>query len=631
MTTFRTNPLSLKGLLKECEEGKIQLPDFQRSWVWDDGRIRGLIASISLGFPVGALMMLDTGGPVQFKPRKLEGLPVEPRVAPQHLLLDGQQRMTSLYQTTMRREVVETITSRRVKVRQWYYIDIQKALDPEVEREDAIIATPEDRKIKSNFGKKVDTDLSSPEQEYDHLMFPVNRVFDWDQWQDGFGDYWIAKGDLDKRAVFRTFKDEVLKNFDGYLIPVIALGSDTSKEAVCLVFEKVNTGGKPLDAFELVTAMYAADGFELRKDWLGGEGVEGRERRLKKFRVFEKISATEFLQAISLLHTLERRKQAQERGLSGRELPQVSATRQSLLDLPLSAFQKYAELVEEGFVRAAKFLHSLRIYREFDLPYQAQIVPLAAVLATIGAKWDHEGPRQKLTLWFWNGVFGELYGSAIESRFAKDIAELPAWIDGGPEPSTVTEATFRSDRLRGMISRVSAAYKGVNALLMRQGAEDFRSGQAFDHTVFFNENVDIHHIFPRDWCKKQRLNPLVFDSIINKTPLTARTNRILGGVAPSVYVGRLEKGDRDTPPIPAERLNGYLKTHLIDPAHLRTDDFESFMAVRQEALLGLIQQAMGKVAYKPDALDIEEMAAETEADPDSFASDDALTDTTKAA
>jgi uncharacterized protein with ParB-like and HNH nuclease domain len=97
-STFQTNPFDLNKLLEDCQRGILQLPDFQRSWVWDEDRIKSLIASISRAFPVGALMSLDTGGPVNFKPRPVEGAPSEARqIVPQSLLLDGQQRMTSLY------------------------------------------------------------------------------------------------------------------------------------------------------------------------------------------------------------------------------------------------------------------------------------------------------------------------------------------------------------------------------------------------------------------------------------------------------------------------------------------------------------------------------------------------------
>src|SRR5215831_1262161 len=106
--------------------------------------------------------------------------------------------------------------------------------------------------------------------------------------------------------------------------------------------------------------------------------------------------------------------------------------------------------------------------------------------------------------------------------------------------------------------RLSAAYKGMNALLMKEGTQDFRSGQKFDHAVFFGENVDIHHIFPQSWCKTHGIQPAAFDSIINKTPLSYKTNRMIGGVAPSEYLRKLEAGDRTTPQIDPTLLDGYL-------------------------------------------------------------------------
>lgn len=602
-STFQTNPFDLHKLLDDCHHGIIQLPDFQRSWVWDEERIKSLIASVSRAFPVGALMSLDTGGPVNFKPRPVEGAPTNAKqTPPQSLLLDGQQRMTSLYQVTLRNDVVETVTPKNKKVKRWFYIDIRKALDLSVDREEAIVGVPEDRVIRTDFDRKILLDLSAPEKEYALLMFPLTQVFDWDRWQDGFDKYWRGDQHESIREEFRTFKRQILENFKYYRVPVISLDRSTSKEAVCAVFEKVNTGGKPLDAFELVTAMYAALGHELRKDWYGDDGSKGRRRRFaetlrpagSESGIIAGVSNTDFLQAISLFHTRDRRRAAEKAGKEGKELPAVPCNRQALLNLPLEAYKQYEKQVEQGFVRAAKFLH---IYRIFDLPYQSQIVPLAAILADIGESWEHDSDRSKLVQWYWNGVFGELYGSAVETRFARDFMEVPPWLNGGPAPSTVSETLFRADRLKTMRMRLSAAYKGVNALLMKEGAEDFRSGQKFDHTVFFGENVDIHHIFPQDWCKKNGIGPNVYDSIINKTPLSYRTNRIIGGAAPSEYLAKLETGDAKTPPVDRVRLDSFLESHLIDPALLRSDDFDEFMAARQKRLLGLIEQATGKAAY----------------------------------
>ena len=621
-STFQTNPFDLNKLLDDCHRGIIQLPDFQRSWVWDEDRIKSLIASVSRAFPVGALMSLDTGGPVNFKPRPIEGAPPDAKnIAPQSLLLDGQQRMTSLYQVTLRGKVVETVTPKKKKVKRWFYIDIRKALDPSMEREEAIIGVPEDKAVRTDFGRVVDLDLSSAEQEYASLMYPVCQVFDWDKWQDGFDEHWRGDQNQSVREEFRSFKRQVLENFKYYRVPVISLDRSTSKEAVCVVFEKVNTGGKALDAFELVTAMYAASGHELRKDWYGDDTTKGRHRRLAEILrpadedsgIIAGVSNTDFLQAISLFHTRDRRRAAETEGKQGKELPAVSGNRQALLNLPLEAYKQYETQVERGFVQAAKFLHMLHIYRIFDLPYQSQIVPLAAILADIGDAWEHEAIRAKLVQWYWNGVFGELYGSAVETRIARDFMEVPVWLKSGPEPSTVSETMFRADRLKTMRMRLSAAYKGVNALLMKEGAQDFRSGQEFDHTVFFGENVDIHHIFPQEWCKKHRIKPTIYDSIINKTPLSYRTNRMIGGVAPSDYIAKLERGNETTPPIDGTRLDSYLKSHLIDPSLLRADSFEAFMEDRQKQLLALIEQATGKVAYTGS---VQEEGEDVEADED---------------
>ncbi|MEF2554074.1 DUF262 domain-containing protein [Aurantimonas sp. A2-1-M11] len=238
----------------------MQLPDFQRSWVWDEDRIKSLIASISRSFPVGALMTLNTGGPVNFQPRPIEGAPgqIDPSHA-QALLLDGQQRTTSMYQVTLRGEIVKTMTAKKKPVQRWFYLDINKCLDPSADREEAIIAVPPDRIVKSDFDRKIELDLSSETKEFDALMFPLSRIFAWNDWQMRFITHANSNGSFaEKWPILQRFYSEIVQNFEQYQVPVIALDKETLKEAVCTVFEKVNTGGKALDAFELVTAMNCA-------------------------------------------------------------------------------------------------------------------------------------------------------------------------------------------------------------------------------------------------------------------------------------------------------------------------------------------------------------------------------------
>jgi uncharacterized protein with ParB-like and HNH nuclease domain len=72
---FETTREDLKAILRQIEKGELQLPDFQRDYVWNEEDVRSLIASIAKGFPVGALFTLQTGGPVVFKPRLIAGVP----------------------------------------------------------------------------------------------------------------------------------------------------------------------------------------------------------------------------------------------------------------------------------------------------------------------------------------------------------------------------------------------------------------------------------------------------------------------------------------------------------------------------------------------------------------------------
>ena len=107
--TFDSTKTALHDLLRAVHAGKMQLPDFQRGWVWDDERVRGLLASLSVSFPIGAIMLLETGGEgVRFKPRLVEGVDSRLTVEPETLILDGQQRLTSLYQALMSRAPVAT-------------------------------------------------------------------------------------------------------------------------------------------------------------------------------------------------------------------------------------------------------------------------------------------------------------------------------------------------------------------------------------------------------------------------------------------------------------------------------------------------------------------------------------------
>ncbi len=104
---------------------------------------------------------------------------------------------------------------------------------------------------RTNFGRDIELDLSLEEKEFAALHFPIDRIFEAQIWVQN-ALTWVLQ-DMEARKEHMTlineFSKEVVNNFTEYQLPVITLGKDTSRAAVCLVFEKVNTGGKALDAF----------------------------------------------------------------------------------------------------------------------------------------------------------------------------------------------------------------------------------------------------------------------------------------------------------------------------------------------------------------------------------------------
>ena len=163
--------------------------------------------------------------------------------------------------------------------------------------ENVVVSVDENRQIRTNFGRDIELDLSTQELECEQLYFPCDQVMDSDDWEEK-----LTSMDPEKLPMYMKFRNKVLKPFREYQLPVIQLQKETTKEAVCLVFEKVNTGGVQLSVFELITASYAADGYNLRDDWFGSElrKVDSRQKRIAKDPLLREVEATEFLQAITL-------------------------------------------------------------------------------------------------------------------------------------------------------------------------------------------------------------------------------------------------------------------------------------------------------------------------------------------
>lgn len=594
---------NLSQLLDEVNSGKTQLPEFQRDWTWDDTRIRGIIASLSQGYPMGAIMRLQYGNPdIKFKYRTIKGVGQRDSV-PDFLVLDGQQRLTSIYQATFSDKPVATKTDKGKEIERYYYLSMEKCMDENEDRYDAVLPVPPDRKIKENFDRDIRLDLSDFQKEYEHKMFPVNIVFDSNalmKWQFGYMMHYTDQKDA--LQLLEDFQREVINTIVSYKLPVITLDKTTPREAVCKVFENVNTGGVPLTVFELVTATYATQEFDLRKDWQEcRKQIRGIGDTLRT-DLLDGIDETTFLTTVAL-YTSYLDKQAGRVGT-------VSCKKKDVLNLTYESYAANRDQVLAGYRIARDFLLKYQyVFRQRDLPYTTQLIPLAAICAFLGkSKCNEANTISVLSKWYWCGILGEMYGGANETRYANDMEDVVDEVFGRSNPArTVNSAFFSSTRLLTLQTRLSAAYKGIMALLYKEKCRDFMNDTTIDIVNSMLESPDIHHIFPEAYCIKKGMKRQRYNSIVNKTPILPATNRSIGGNAPSEYTKIiLKKVNMLSEPELKERI----ESHCIDYDALIRDDFDAYFIDRAKKLLDLIEKAMGKLVSDRDAeLTVEQFGA----------------------
>lgn len=580
---FNTVEIDLTSCLEEVEDGRLQLPDFQRGWIWDDDHVQRLLRSLVRGFPIGGIMQMETGGQLQLLHRQIDGTMKTDR-DPSALLLDGQQRITSLYRCLFTDDPVPTKTSSATKPRKrFYYIDMVQAVNGHFV-DDAYVRAASEAKILDLGRADATIDLTDPINEYSNHMFPVNQLLDPDDWLRSYGDFWDDDKDSHPHGKPRKFADDFRKHVSsrvkGHRLPVTTVRNVADADTVCSIFENVNMGAVPLTVFELLTAKLAASGLRLRDDW------SRIEENLHEFPVLQAVGSYQFLQVVALLVTNERhRKQAGGRrvGCEGRDVLSITA----------EEYEAWIGVAEKGLVAAARFLQHLCVVRRSDLAYAAQLVSLGAIYGVLGAGPLGRDKEGRLERWYWCRLFSETYSGAVNTQIARDVEEVPEFVESGQRSSLIEEANFDPERLLHLRTRQSAAFKGLLALQIRNGCTDWMSGEKIDIDKYLNERVDVHHIFPRKWCDEYQPPHLegaiprdIRDCAINKTPLTQSTNRLISSLAPSEYIDRIRKKN--------SKIDDAITSSLVDVDDLKADEFADFFIKRGVALMKMLSAAMGR-------------------------------------
>jgi len=555
-----TNPRELKELLSQIHNRDTALPDFQRDFVWDPNATQELIVSIAYNYPAGSLLRIRNTHNL-FACREFQGAPALDGRRTTYLVLDGQQRLTSLYQAFF------GVGDHR------YYLNLRKLLDG-ADFEDAILhLRAAQRKAKR---------YESLDVQGDELVLPLSVL------RGGAGDFLKWTLDVARKLEgsernhledqLSRINEQWIQVIDDYRFPVVTLSDSTSAEAVCTIFETLNRTGVKLSPFELLTARFWPKDVNLRELWTKAK---------EKYPIIEEFWIDPYygLQIVALV---------------ARATP--SCKRSDVLALEPDAVNEWWDRAIWGLARGLDILREdCGVLTPRWLPYYTIVIPLAAALAKLqvfGAP-DEGVNRQKLARWFWCSVFGQTYENAPNSQAAVDVAELVRWLtDEAGHPQTIESFRFDPRMLRDTTYRQRALYQGVMCLIMSGRPRDFHSYNPLTRDLMIEQAVEDHHIFPYAYLGRLEVKERLRDSVLNRTLIDGRTNRSISDKAPAEYMKRIletyEKSGSGR-----RQFEELINSHLL-PAGDNSpiweegpEAFEEFLDWRQEALWKRIQEVTG--------------------------------------
>ena len=553
--SWTADSLTVRQLLASIQDRERGLPDFQRDFVWDPDATQELICSVASTYPAGSLLEIRNSGNL-LKPREFEGSPAFDGHEPPYLILDGQQRLTSLYQALYG------------EGEHRYFLKLSRMLekddDPSDDFENAIFHLRRD-KAEKLYG--------TIDRQAEELVLPLAIIFGeggFFKWLDRVIDYrnLSRQEERELRDQLRAVYDAWIKPIEDYPFPIVTLSERTEMDAVCTIFETLNRRGVKLTVFELLTARFWAKGESLRDRW---------ERAIEENSILDEdgfeVDPYYVLQAIALM--------AEDRA--------PSCKRRDVLELKPEAVAERWDGAIAGLVEGLEILsEECGILTRGVLPYETMLYPLAAAWAKgRQAKGPQLGAnRERLIRWFWCSVLSQTYENSPNSQAGKDVAELRRWFANGEAPEAVRTFQFESSQLRDTTPRQRALFRGVLAVVLRHGARDFHRVERITPKVLEGEKMDVHHLFPRKFLGTRYSTKLV-NSVLNQTFINARTNRSIGGRAPSEYLGLIEKD------LQAGTLADVLRSHLLSSEAekaLRSDDFDGFLKARETAIASEISK-----------------------------------------
>jgi hypothetical protein len=600
--------VSLNTLISHLKEGRFVIPDFQREFEWKPWDIKDLMRSIFLDYYIGSLLLWK-GTNQNFDSLSCEviyGFKNKPEQAswnydggnPEHIVLDGQQRLTALYYAFVAPEVALPHRANRAV----YYIHVDKFMEEEYDQ------AFEYAWVSRRFAKV----LGDRETQYREHIFPLRIIgaghYDLPNWLQGYEEYWQdAAADADERKDGETasrgrtlaknaelFGKHVMEIAEQYQIAYVELDKELAIDKVCDIFTKINSTGSPLSVFDLINALLKPKGLQLKHMWREAasrlEFVDTSKMDVYVLQVMSIISQAYC--SSKYLYFLLPGQPKQVRDPDG-------TRRQEVLIKDVQDFEARWLTAVDAMEDAIK---KLRHPQEFGaiasrfLPYVSILPAFAALQARIKSldPTRQLDAQRKIRHWYWASVFTNRYSGAVESTTARDFQDVCKWFDDtAAEPDLLLEfkKRFRDLELRRETKRGTSVYNGIFNLLVLNGAKDWVNG-----SIPQPDDLDDHHIVPNAWGRKH-LKGDAIHTILNRTPLTADTNRkVISDRLPNEYLPQLIAANSEN------QVRTILESHFISPVALEillrdpftADDFSAFISERQRTIQDGIESLLIK-------------------------------------
>lgn len=585
----KADKVHLGSMIDSLKKGQYVIPDFQRDFEWEPWDVTELIRSIFMDYYVGTLLLWK-GNKENFSALSVEPIyGFESKTDPQHIVLDGQQRLTAIHYAFF---APKKPFPKRAK-RAVFLINILSLIEEDYENF-----------IRYEFVyTKLKKTLQNKEALFESHTFPLGEMqggsWGTGDWIKEYRDYWQDKAEATENPVdketfenyaigAKTFKTILEELFNDYYISYIELDQEIEVAKVCDIFTQINSRGIRLDIFDLLNAILRPKEIFLKEMWRNAEQeLEFMDSKKMKTYVLQVMSVLEQSYCSSkFLYYLVPNSKKTIRNPDG-------SKEQIVL---IKSEQEFIEKWDQSVATLKRTLDSLKNPRDYGaikasfIPYPSIVPALASIKQYVleTKPTNVLDVNRKIKLWYWASVFTNRYSSSVESTTARDFMNLKKWFkDDDAIPDVIEEFknSLNNINLKTENHKGSAVYNAIFNLLIINEARDWST---FDLPEY--SQLDDHHIVPYSVFKEK--GGKAINSILNRTPISDETNRhIIHNRMPNDYIQEMIDHNGK------ERVLRVFESHLISKEAVEillrkpfeVKDFDEFLDERYRTIKDAIQ------------------------------------------